>query len=243
MIKLAFLGFGVLWIAVGAFFSVETKHFVSKSRKATGTVVGLKKIWTSSTSKSTTGRRPVYRPVIEFQTAEGRRIQFTSSHGSNPPTYRKGDRVEVLYDPKNPQESRLLSFGSLWLFPVMSIGIGSLLVLIGLGIWMWQRGSGKRMEWFKRNGVPIMAEIERISVNKKVTLNGKHPYKIYARHLNPRTKQTQIFKSRNIWEDPTEYFSAHNIKEIEVWVTPQDYSKYLMNTDFITSSVGTTISE
>ena len=79
------------------------------------------------------------------------------------------------------------------------------------------------------------AEIKKISVNKKITVNGKHPYKIYAKSINPRTNEMQIFKSKNLWIDPGRHLSEQNMTSIEVWVEPNNYKKYLMNTGFLTT--------
>jgi len=239
LVKLIFFGFGFLWIAVGAFFLLEAKHFASKSYRAKGTVIELKKVRRLSDSKSSVSRyKTVYYPVIKYQTKDRKNIRFTSSSGSYPSPYKKGDQVEIMYDPKNPLKARIVSFRSMWLFPVLFFGIGGVLILTGSVILMWKRLSGSKIEWFKRNGMPIMVEIEKISVNKKITVNGKHPYKIYAKYLNPQTNEMQIFKSKNLWDDPTKYLTEKNITRIEVWIDPRNYKKYLMNTDFLTSADG-----
>ncbi len=80
-----------------------------------------------------------------------------------------------------------------------------------------------------------MAEIEKISVNKKIKVNGKHPYKIHAEFLNPQTNEIQVFKSKNLWVDPGRQLTEKNMTSIEVWVDPKNYEKYLMNTGFLTA--------
>jgi hypothetical protein len=47
------------------------------------------------------GRRGngVYYPVVEIADPQGRTIRFKSEIGSSPPSYRKGDKVRVAYDP------------------------------------------------------------------------------------------------------------------------------------------------
>jgi hypothetical protein len=68
-------------------------------------------------------------------------------------------------------------------------------------------------------------------------VNGKHPYKIYAKYLNPQTNKIQMFKSKNLWVDPSIHLTERNITHIEIWVDPQNYNKYLMNTDFLLEKV------
>ena len=236
LVKLVFFGFGFIWIAFGAFFFINTKFFSSKSYRAAGTVVELKEVQRSSTSTSKSSSISFY-PVVRYETEGGKHVSFTSSSGSYPSPYKRGDRVTVLYDPKNPQKARIMSFRSMWLAPVLCFGIGGIMLLTGTVILMWGRLSAIKMEWFKQNGIPVKAEIEKISVNKKVRVNGKHPYKIYAKYLNPQTNKIQMFKSKNLWVDPSIHLTERNITHIEIWVDPQNYNKYLMNTDFLLEKV------
>ena len=53
--------------------------------------------------------------------------------------------------------------------------------------------------------------------------------------MNPQTNEMQVYKSKNLWDDPTKHLTEKNITSIEVWVDPKNYKKYLMNTGFLTS--------
>jgi Protein of unknown function (DUF3592) len=68
-------------------------------------------------------------PVVRFTTAEGRTVEFVSASGSSPASHSVGDRVEVLYDPDDPQDAQLSGFFDLWLWPigfgVLAIGFGA----------------------------------------------------------------------------------------------------------------------
>ena len=236
LVKLVFFGFGFIWIAFGAFFFIDAKFFSSKGYEATGTVVDLKKVRRLSTSSSgSTSHVTTYYPVVRYQTKEGKNVTFTSLSGSYPAPYKRGDRVTILYDPENLKRARIKSFSSMWLAPILGFGIGGILFVTGSVILMWGKFSGRKIEWFKRNGLPIMAEIEKISVNKKIKVNGKHPYKIYAKFLNPQTNEIQMFKSKNLWVDPGRHLTEKNMTSIEVRVDPKNYEKHLMNTDFLTT--------
>ena len=82
--------------------------------KAQGTVTGHDEQMIAGT------RGPAHRyyfPQIAFTTAKGERISFKSVGGkrvATPP----GTVVALIYDPANPHEATLNSFGSLWLFPL-----------------------------------------------------------------------------------------------------------------------------
>jgi flagellar biosynthesis/type III secretory pathway M-ring protein FliF/YscJ len=78
----------------------------------------------------------VYSPVIEFQpeTASAP-VRFEQSiRQSENLAAKRGDTVEVLYDPENPQNARVNSFVDLWVLPIVLIGSGAIVLLIALGV-------------------------------------------------------------------------------------------------------------
>jgi hypothetical protein len=80
-----------------------------------------------------------YYPVVEFAAADGGTVQFRDNMGSNPPAYREGDLVRVLYLPAAPRDSATIDRGLLnWLVPGVLCLLGALLAMIapfvGLGV-------------------------------------------------------------------------------------------------------------
>jgi len=55
-------------------------------------------------------------PVVKFRTKDGEVVEFESPYGQNPPAYRVGQRVPVLYDPDRPEAAAIQSFVSPWLW-------------------------------------------------------------------------------------------------------------------------------
>lgn len=68
----------------------------------------------------------VYSPVFEY-TVNGRRHTFEGLNASDPPAYRVGQEVEIIYNVNNPNEAAVNSFSELWL--VASVLCGSTLIL------------------------------------------------------------------------------------------------------------------
>ena len=94
------IGIGML---IGAFYLYkDTSSFLVEATKTTGTVIDLVP---SRSSDSTT-----YRPIVQFIDQKGVTIEFASSTSSNPPSYSKGEKVEVLYHSTNSQEARINNF-------------------------------------------------------------------------------------------------------------------------------------
>lgn len=119
------LGLGVALLVGGVIAFVYTKRFVSGAERATGTVIDL-------SSRTDSDGDVTYHPVVRFTTAEGRTVQFVSSSGSSPASESEGDRVEVLYDPDDPEDAKLSGFFDLWLWPLALGGLGGMAVFFGL---------------------------------------------------------------------------------------------------------------
>ena len=73
-----------------------------------------------------------YQPKITFTTQTGEKVVLTSVGMSNPPRFRVGQEVPVVYDPSNPHKARIRSFASLWFASLLFGGLGSLFFLIAL---------------------------------------------------------------------------------------------------------------
>ena len=81
-----------------------------------------------------------YVPIVEFRTGNGRVVRFTDMlFGTIPPTYKAGDKVRVVYDPKDPQTARIRSWSRLWLGSVMLMVAGLIPVVVG-GAVVWATG-------------------------------------------------------------------------------------------------------
>ncbi|WP_448338375.1 DUF3592 domain-containing protein [Chloroflexus aurantiacus] len=75
------------------------------------------------------GQRTFFYPLVEFRTATGETIQFESEAGGNPSAYQIGDRVEVMYNPGQPQIAFINSW-ELWLPSSLFLGTGGLLLIV-----------------------------------------------------------------------------------------------------------------
>jgi hypothetical protein len=120
-------------LVLGVHLHGKTELFLATAVRAPGVVVEM------ATNDSSDG--DTYAPVVEFE-HEGSKYRFKDSISSNPPTYRRGQRVDVLYDPVRPRNARIDR--GLWnkVVPILIGGFGALLCLLGL--WsLKRRASGK----------------------------------------------------------------------------------------------------
>ena len=79
-----------------------------------------------------------YYPVVQFATRTGVAVQFRDNMGSDPPPYREGEAVEVLYFADSPQATATIDRGRLnWLPPGALCAGGLALAVIAVGVRLW----------------------------------------------------------------------------------------------------------
>ena len=123
--SLAFGGVGFLLAALALLFWLRTRAFLGTAQKAQGTVI---RMVYSSDSDGGGG----YSPVYTFRTMSGQVIEVTDRMSSNPPQFKEGQIVDVLYDPENPNRARINKWLNLYFVPLLLGFLG--LVFGGIGI-------------------------------------------------------------------------------------------------------------
>jgi len=199
-----------------------TQEFLKTAETAQGTVVDLVE---SRSSDSVT-----YAPRVEFTTKNNETIYFQSSSSSNPPSYSRGETVEVLYDAKTPEDAKINGFFSLWIGAIIVGVLGLVFFLIGASIIFFGVSKNKMIKQLKASGTPILADIKSVNLNSSLEVNGKNPYRITAQWLNSTTNELHIFHSDNIWFDPSDHIES---EKISVLIDSEDPSKYYMDISFL----------
>lgn len=124
---------GAPFFIIGLLDAHNSLSAIRNLSPTSGVVVGNK------TRLDPRGTQP-YVPVVEFRTGDGRVVRFTDSlFGSIPPTYKAGDKVRVVYDPKDPQTARIRSWSRLWLGSAILM-IGGLVPVVVGGAVVWATG-------------------------------------------------------------------------------------------------------
>jgi hypothetical protein len=218
------IGLGML---VGSFFVYfNTSRFIAAASEAEGKVVALDRSRSSSSSGSST----TYRPVVEFNTATGKRIEFTSSVGSSPPSHRVGEPVTVLYNPADPYSARIKSFFQLWFGFLIVFLLGFVFAAIGLTMIVVRTRGRKRAEWLRQHGRRMKTEFKGVELNTSLRVNGRSPYQIISQSPDPASNTVRVYESENIWFDPSEYIKSETI---DVLVDPSNPKKYVMDISFL----------
>lgn len=100
--------------AWGVYAAYNSWTLEQNGQTTTGIVIDLEE---SSTNE---GGCCVYSPVIEFQ-VNGQTYTFEGDNASDPPAYRVGETVPVLYDPADPNTAQINKWGERWLMPIILI--------------------------------------------------------------------------------------------------------------------------
>lgn len=196
------VGLGLL---IGAFFAISsTLSFRSISKQAGGVVVDL------AESRGDKGET-MSKPVVEWTDPAGKRRRFTGSVASSPPSYSRGEKVTVRYDPSHPETARLDSFMENW-FAAMILGIlGGVFTAIGsgFGIHAWRKK--KNREWLEQHGTRVQAKFTGVDYDTSLKVNGRSPWRLTAQWQNPSTGAIHTFRSDAIWFDPGEFVKGETL--------------------------------
>ena len=171
-----------------------------------------------------------YYPRVSFRTASGQDLILETDFGTRPPSYRAGERVQVLYDPGNPARFSINSFWSLWFVPILFGSMGVVFSSIGWIPFAWQRRVRRRDDWLRANGQRIFADFECVELNTGVRINGQCPWRIVCQWLDPASNQVHVYRSHNLWYDPARYITG---KTMEVMVDPANPKRYVVETSFL----------
>jgi hypothetical protein len=231
--KTAVVVFGLLFggiglgLILGALYTFDhTRSFKAKAMRAEGKVKEL------VLSRSGTGSRrsATYSPLVEFDTADGQRIQFTGSVSSNPPAYRPGQQVGVLYLPDDPYSAGIDSFWQQWFLAVLLAGMGSVFATVGIAPIMLAGRAARRQAWLRREGKVVQARIQGVEQSGGVRVGGQRPYQIVSHWLDPVSGKLHVFRSEGIWFNPIQYIDR---EQVTVLIDPENPKHYVVDVGFL----------
>ncbi|MBK9927526.1 MAG: DUF3592 domain-containing protein [Anaerolineales bacterium] len=132
-----FTGIAVIMLLVAGVASFNNIRKVNREESASGVVTDMTKRLEYDEQDFNRVVGETYYPVVEFTANDGKRRNVQLSEGSFPPAYEVGDEVTILYEPENPMDARIKSFGSsalMWILPSITgvLGIGFLVAVIAV---------------------------------------------------------------------------------------------------------------
>lgn len=82
----------------------------------------------------------LYAPVFEYKDCSQELITFTSSVKSSPPAYDIGEQVNIVYNTRNPQDVKIVSFWGLYAASVILLMVASPLLVLGSSYLLYAKG-------------------------------------------------------------------------------------------------------
>lgn len=128
LIALAFTALALTLGAVGGFFAVTRTLFVQRASVADGVVVEM--------LPTGAAHGVPQRPRIQFTTADTVTRMMVSGVNTWPPRFAPGERVAVLYDPKQPAHAYSADGFDLWFVPVLVGGLGAVFAIPALVLFL-----------------------------------------------------------------------------------------------------------
>lgn len=220
-IALPFLAAGLAMLAGAFFVEQSARKFEATAARASGVVVDLEYRRSSESGGSGT-----YAPVVEWTDPHGRAQRLVGETASNPPSYSRGERVNVLYEPWTPENARIDDFSNRSLAQLILGGMGAIFTALGAGLAWAVVASRRQAARLRASGVPIQATFLESYRDTGTTINGRHPYRVAAQGTHPATGRLCRFESDPIWVDPSATLTA---KGVRVLVDPASEKDYLVD--------------
>lgn len=147
---------------------------------------------------------------------------------------KEGDTMEIYYDKENPSEMQVKEEWVVFIaWPILGIVFSA----IGGGIVFSKIYKAQKKKKLMETGERVEAELEEIVLNTNYSVNGRHPYYIYCRWINPSTGETYLLKSDSIWYDPQPRIEEKNIQTFPVYMNPSNRRKYTVSLEEIEENI------
>ena len=134
----------VMMLGGGLKVLLDGRRFLATAAEARGVVVdvaevsdGLGDAAHQMADASGVGREVTRSyPVVEFVTGREQVVRYQPPKGSNPPDFRIGGPLSILYDPANPQHVVLDTWDELWKEGVILVAVGLVLTIIVVVVYL-----------------------------------------------------------------------------------------------------------
>ncbi len=198
--------------------TIRQVNFVNKSNPSEGTVISF-----SENRNRKNGN--TYAPVVEYKDEQGNTQTFKSALSSNRPSYKIGQRVNILV-PNDGDTPQISYFMDLWFGSIIT-SIFALIAWLILILTTYSTIKKWRMlKLLAKNGVVIQAKVLSVDESSyNPSTNASLSWLIQAQWLNPQDNKVYNFESEDIMYNPKDFLGD----TIDVTILPQDPSVYEMN--------------
>jgi hypothetical protein len=108
--------------------------------------------------------------------------------------------------------------------------LGLVFTSIGGGIIGYVWWTTKKEALLRQHGHLIQADFQQVELNEALEVNGANPFRIVAQWHDAANNQLFIFKSANLWFDPSKFVQG---RKIPVYVDLSKPSRFHVDTSFL----------
>lgn len=220
IIEVVFQVFGTGCLIGAAVCAAKARTFVQEADRSEGVVVD------NLASRDSDGDL-TYRAVVEYSQAGGGRGRFNADVASNPPSFEVGERVQILVSRDGSRQS-IDSFGQIWFLPVFLAGFGAVFGGIGFAFPIARKRKAEFVRYVKHTGEAVETSDVEVRINRHFSVNDRNPW--YLRCKAKVDGVETVFKSGNIWEDPS---IAIADRKIRIHYLRQDPKKHWVDIGFL----------
>lgn len=113
---------GLIGLGAGGWVTYNAFEFMDNSVPVTGTVTTVEVIYGDDSIS--------YKPTFRFLDENGNKHRATTSWSSSSYDFSSGQKVEILYDWRDPQRIRVNSWFSIWGIGMIPAGIGAVFLFV-----------------------------------------------------------------------------------------------------------------
>jgi len=114
--------FGLVFFGIGAGLTYHQRALEGQGVQTQGKVIHLE--------ESCDEDGCTYKPVVRFETQDGKSVSFQGTYSSSPPAYQIGETVTVTYSLEEPEKAVIVGEGQL--FRIIFMIAGGVVITIGL---------------------------------------------------------------------------------------------------------------
>ncbi|WP_020579635.1 DUF3592 domain-containing protein [Actinopolymorpha alba] len=195
---------GAVMLVVGLALLASTLRFTASAEHADGRIVSVQPETTVRRDSDGTRRHTTsWYPTVEFETAKGESLSFQTSVGREQGAYEVGETLPVAYDPSDPRDARIATFGALYVLPIVFGGLGVVLTPVGAVLLVVGVRSLRFRDWLLRHGERAQGEVTYVGRDRSVRINGRRPFIVRARFQVPLRGESYVAVSDYLWNDPS----------------------------------------
>lgn len=133
-LRLGLLGLGGVSTGAAAYQFYRSERLTKSGTSTKAIVTRLE--WRPSSFNDNAVDTGDYAPEFTFESGDGAKHVVVSKFGSSPCPYAVGQEISVLYDPANPGDAEVNSFGTLWVLPGILGLVGIVMMSVGIGLYL-----------------------------------------------------------------------------------------------------------